>query len=174
MLATLKRLPANCVLTTMKSPVGTLWLVASDRGLHALLWETDLKEKECKNLLSELDGDDRHPTLSKTVRQLKEYFSGKRKEFDLPLVLDGTSFQKKAWRQLQAIPYGKTVSYQAQATAIGDSKKARAVGTANSRNPIGIIVPCHRVIAKSGALSGFGGGLHNKKLLIELESSASQ
>jgi methylated-DNA-[protein]-cysteine S-methyltransferase len=86
--------------------------------------------------------------------------------------MDGTPFQKKAWNQLRKIPYGKTVSYVEQATALGDSKKARAVGTANSRNPIGIIVPCHRVIAKSGALSGFGGGVSNKKYLLELERAS--
>ena len=104
-----------------------------------------------------------------TQKQLKEYFSMKRKIFDLPLVLNGTEFQKKAWKQLLKIHYGKTISYGEQAERIGDAKKARAVGAANARNPISIVVPCHRIIAKNGDLTGFGGGLDNKKFLINLE-----
>jgi len=93
-------------------------------------------------------------------------------DFDLPLVLEGTEFQKKAWRQLTKIPYGKTISYKEQTKSLGDLKKARAVGSANSRNPISIVVPCHRVIASSGALSGFGGDPGTKKFLIELEQKS--
>ena len=90
-------------------------------------------------------------------------------DFDLPLAPDGTEFQKKAWMALKQIPYGQAYSYQKQAHKLGDPKKARAVGMANSRNPIPIVIPCHRVIARSGAIHGFSGGVHRKKFLLKLE-----
>lgn len=169
MLKMMKTLPADAVYTKINSPVGSLLLIASLNGLHAILWDKDLEETECRAVVAKLKKSDRHPVLLKAVKQLREYFSGERITFDLPLVMDGTVFQKKAWRQLTKIPYGKTISYREQAKGLGDVKKARAVGTANSRNPISIVVPCHRVIASNGSLSGFGGGIENKKFLLELE-----
>ena len=100
---------------------------------------------------------------------LKEYFDGKRREFDLPLKFEGTDFQKKAWNALLTIPYGQTRSYKEQAEAVGNKKACRAVGAANGKNPISIIVPCHRVIGTDGSLIGYGGGLEMKKSLLDLE-----
>jgi methylated-DNA-[protein]-cysteine S-methyltransferase len=104
------------------------------------------------------------------VDQLKSYFAGERKAFDLPLVLEGTEFQKKVWTALQDIPYGETVSYKTLAQRVGSPKAVRAVGAANGANPIPIIIPCHRVIGNDGSLKGFGGGLPLKKRLLELEN----
>jgi methylated-DNA-[protein]-cysteine S-methyltransferase len=106
-----------------------------------------------------------------TVRQLREYFAGTRTEFDLPLDPIGTDFQRGAWTVLRSIPYGRTMSYGEQARAMGDANKARAVGAANGRNPISVIVPCHRVVATSGALTGFAGGLSSKEWLLRHEAA---
>lgn len=107
--------------------------------------------------------------LRETARQLEEYFKGERREFDLPLRLDGTEFQRRAWRNLLEIPYGKTRSYGEQAERIGNPKASRAVGLANGRNPIPIVVPCHRVIGANGSLTGFGGGIARKRWLLAHE-----
>jgi methylated-DNA-[protein]-cysteine S-methyltransferase len=111
------------------------------------------------------------PPIKKTAMQLKEYFNGKRKAFDLPLTLCGTDFQVKVWEALQNIPYGKTCSYGELAVITGNPKASRAVGMANNRNPIPIIVPCHRVIGFDGSLTGYAGGLELKRQLLELEKS---
>jgi methylated-DNA-[protein]-cysteine S-methyltransferase len=150
----------------INSPVGRLQIIASDNALVAVY-----PQKYFSEAGDELVENDNHPILLETEKQLGEYFSGKRKEFDLKLDMRGTVFQINAWRQLQKIPYGETISYGEQAKRIGDSKKARAVGAANGRNPFLIVVPCHRVIGASGALTGFGGGLDMKKKLLELENS---
>ena len=113
--------------------------------------------------------EDKKP-LKEVVRQLKTYFEGKLTDFDLPLVLDGTEFQRLVWSNLQKIPYGETVSYGELAKRIGSPDAARAVGMANGSNPIPIIIPCHRVIGSNGDLTGFGGGLPIKKKLLALES----
>lgn len=174
MLTMMRSLPKDAVLSNVDSPVGNLTLIASTEGLRALLWEVDWHTKKSAAVLKKLKIDDNHPIIKETKKQLSEYFSKKRKTFDLPLILEGTEFQKKAWMQLLKIPYGRTISYGAQAKGLGDSKKARAVGGANSRNPISIIVPCHRVIGKNGTLTGFGGGLGTKKSLIELEQKLTR
>jgi methylated-DNA-[protein]-cysteine S-methyltransferase len=109
--------------------------------------------------------------IDKAASQLDEYFSGKRKEFDLPLRLPGTPFQRSCWAALQSIPWGETRSYKDIAVQIGNPKAVRAVGMANNRNPIPIIVPCHRVIGSDGSLTGYGGGLHVKKCLLDIEKS---
>ena len=109
------------------------------------------------------------PLLLEAARQLAEYFSGKRRNFDLPLAPEGTEFQQDCWQALCAIPYGKTCSYGEIAAQIGRPKAVRAVGQANNRNPIAVIIPCHRVIGANGKLTGYGGGLDNKELLLELE-----
>ena len=110
------------------------------------------------------------PLIKKTAKQLDEYFNKKRKKFDIPIELDGTAFQKKVWNALLNIPYGETRSYGETAAAIGNSKASRAVGMANNRNPIAIIVPCHRVIGHDGSLTGYGGGLELKQALLDLEA----
>ena len=153
---------------TIESPVGKLRLMATDKGLSAVLFNGGRGVKKLPP--SALEQDDNHPMLKKAEKQLKEYFAGKRKDFDLPLDPQGTVFQIKAWRELSKIPYGKTISYGEQAKRVGDAKKARAVGMANGRNPLAIVVPCHRVIGASGALTGFGGGLKTKKYLLDLET----
>jgi methylated-DNA-[protein]-cysteine S-methyltransferase len=107
------------------------------------------------------------------MRQLREYFAGKRAAFDLPLAPEGTAFQRSVWRQLQEIPYGETISYGELARRVGNPKASRAVGSANGANPVPIVIPCHRVIAGDGTLGGFGGGLLTKQTLLTLELRAS-
>ncbi|MDR2044957.1 MAG: methylated-DNA--[protein]-cysteine S-methyltransferase [Clostridium sp.] len=109
------------------------------------------------------------PLIRKTAMQLAEYFGGRRKYFDLPLTFSGTDFQNSVWNALRAIPFGKTSSYQEIAATVGRPKASRAVGMANHRNPLVIIVPCHRVIGQNGSLTGYGGGLPVKEYLLELE-----
>lgn len=112
--------------------------------------------------------------ISEATRQLTEFFAGNRKDFDLPLTLTGTDFQMSVWQALQTIPYGETRSYKDIAILIGNPKASRAVGLANNRNPISIIVPCHRVIGQNGSLTGYGGGLAAKEYLLELEKGKTQ
>ncbi len=119
--------------------------------------------------ISAVSADPDHPVLVATVAQLGEYFAGERQEFDLPLDPVGTDFQQSAWSALRTIPYGTTVSYGEQAARMGDRRKARAVGAANGRNPISIVVPCHRVVGSNGALTGFAGGIDNKAWLLDHE-----
>lgn len=115
-------------------------------------------------------GDEKETTLTKKAfLQLEEYFAGKRKTFDLPLKLDGTEFQKRVWQELLKIPYGKTISYKELAKAVGNEKACRAVGMANNKNKIMIVIPCHRVVGSNGDLTGYAGGLDIKKQLIDLE-----
>jgi methylated-DNA-[protein]-cysteine S-methyltransferase len=151
----------------IKSPVGTLTLVANDEALLAVLWE---HEKPNRTKYREHVATSSHPVLDEAERQLKEYFSGARKTFEIKLAFQGTDFQKKVWGALQQIPYGATASYSELARKIGSSKACRAVGAANGRNPLSIIVPCHRVIGRDGKLTGFAGGLENKAFLVRLES----
>jgi methylated-DNA-[protein]-cysteine S-methyltransferase len=150
----------------IKSPVGQLKLVASEQGLVAILWEND---NPTRIRLRELVADDRHPVLVETERQLKEYFAGKRKTFSLGLDMRGTRFQKDVWEKLLAIPFGETRSYGQLAKQLGNPRATRAVGAANGKNPLSIIVPCHRVIGSSGKLTGFAGGLQTKAKLLSLE-----
>jgi len=153
------------------SPVGKLTIVTSSKGLHAVLWENDRKNPAIEKIIKNLRQSKNDPIIVQTKNQLTEYFQGKRKIFDLPLVINGTDFQIQVWKQLLKIPYAKTISYAEQAEKIGDRNKARAVGTANGLNPISIIIPCHRVIGSNGHLTGFGGGLEKKAFLLELEKN---
>lgn len=152
------------------SPLGKLTIVAQSSKLVAILWENDQPNRV---RLGEMEQEDNDSTLLEAERQLQEYFQGKRQQFDLPLEFNGTEFQKQVWQALLQIPYGETRSYLDIATAIGNKKAVRAVGTANGRNPISIIAPCHRVIGASGALTGFAGGLEAKALLLSLEQKAA-
>lgn len=151
------------------SPLGKLKLVASETGLIAILWENDNPRRVP---LTGLVEDNDQKILVETERQLKEYFSGKRNEFSIPLDMRGTAFQKDVWRALQAIPFGTTLSYGQIAKQLGRPTASRAVGAANGRNPISIVVPCHRVIGSSGKLTGFAGGLDAKAHLLNLETSS--
>ncbi len=153
---------------TMKSPVGEIKLVASPHGLAAVLWENDDPKRV---RLGPMGGNETHPVLVETQRQLSDYFAGKRREFSLPLDFVGTEFQKKVWKALLTIPYGETRSYGQIADQIGNPKAVRAVGAANGKNPISIIAPCHRVIGADGTLTGFAGGLDAKSCLLQLEGA---
>jgi methylated-DNA-[protein]-cysteine S-methyltransferase len=150
----------------MPSPVGDLTLIASDAGLAAILWEDD--DPARVKLGPRAEAPD-HLVLAETERQLGAYFAGERRGFDLPLDLRGTGFQKAVWAALLTIPFGETRSYAQIAEAIGRPTATRAVGAANGRNPISIVAPCHRVIGKNGALTGFAGGLAAKAYLLRLE-----
>ena len=152
--------------TFMDSPVGRLKLVASDKGLAAVLWENDSPRRVP---LTDLKEDANHPVLRKAEQQLREYFAGKRRSFSLPLDMQGTPFQKDVWQALLDIPFGETRSYGELARLLGRPSASRAVGAANGRNPLSIVVPCHRVIGTSGKLTGFAGGIETKAHLLDLE-----
>lgn len=144
-------------------PVGTLTLVASDAGLQAVWWPDDMRRREVGSEQPD------HPVLVQARRELDEYFAGVRTTFDVPLDPQGTPFQQAAWKVLRTIPYAATITYAEQARRLGDANKARAVGAANGRNPLSIVVPCHRVIGASGSLTGFAGGVDTKHWLLEFE-----
>ncbi|MFM2587784.1 methylated-DNA--[protein]-cysteine S-methyltransferase [Vibrio sp. TBV020] len=150
--------------THFASPLGTITLQANEQGLLGAWFETQTTQPE--NLGEYTKSD---PILTNSINQLEEYFSGKRTTFDLPIAAQGTEFQKQVWHALTTIPYGQTWSYQDLADAIGNPKAVRAVGLANGKNPISIIVPCHRVIGKNGKLTGYAGGVERKAKLLELE-----
>ncbi|GGM84475.1 methylated-DNA--protein-cysteine methyltransferase [Dyadobacter beijingensis] len=156
---------------TMPSPVGTLTLIASDEGLRAVLWARHYPELEDVEQGTERPD---HPLLLEAERQLDEYFVKKRKSFSLPLDFIGSDFQKQVWEALLTIPFGETRSYGDIARQIGNPDAVRAVGGAANRNPIPIIAPCHRVVGSNGKLVGFGGGLPNKALLLDLEAPFRQ
>jgi methylated-DNA-[protein]-cysteine S-methyltransferase len=148
------------------SPVGRLKLVASERGLAAILWENDNPRRVP---LGEVVPDHGDPILLQTEHQLQEYFTGRRTTFSVPLDFTGTEFQKRVWSALLTIPFGETRSYAQIAEQIGCPAAVRAVGAANGRNPISIIAPCHRVVGSNGKLTGFAGGLATKARLLAHE-----
>jgi methylated-DNA-[protein]-cysteine S-methyltransferase len=156
--------------TDMQSPVGALRLIATDTGLRAVLWPNDAPGRISLPASERHDG---HPVLAKTVAQLGEYFGGQRQDFDIPLDLRGTEFQCEAWTALADIPFGTTTTYAEQAGRLGRPSAVRAVGAANGRNPLSIVLPCHRVIGADGSLTGFAGGLDTKRRLLELEGGLS-
>jgi len=151
----------------LPSPVGALQLIASDSGLVAVLWEGE--DGGRVRLGQAIDQPD-HPILVETARQLDLYFAGKLTEFDLPIDLRGTDFQKSVWQVLLAIPYGETRSYGDIARQIGHPTAFRAVGAANGRNPLSIVAACHRVLGSDGKLTGFAGGLEAKQHLLAIEA----
>jgi methylated-DNA-[protein]-cysteine S-methyltransferase len=150
----------------IESPVGKIRIIASEKGLVAILWEG---EDYTRTKLSVPVRNDDHPVLLHTEQELKEYFNKKRTFFTVPLDFRGTEFQVKVWEALLQIPYGVTKTYGGLAKILGDVKAVRAVGGALNKNPISIIVPCHRVVGASGTLVGFAGGLRNKSILLDLE-----
>jgi O-6-methylguanine DNA methyltransferase len=165
----------------MDSAIGPLFLAASRRGLVALEFDARLPEQQSirpnpRHLREEKMGiafEHSPRRMRPYLSQLEEYFAGERREFTFPLDLRSTDFQQACWRALLAIPYGETRSYADIARAIGKPKACRAVGMANNRNPLAIVVPCHRVIASDGTLCGYGGGLDMKRKLLELEGALS-
>lgn len=151
------------------SPAGPLFLVASAKGLVRLEFEGRMQEFDPAAIRLQ----ESKTVLAPYLRELEEYFSGQRRIFSFPLDLRGTEFQLKCWRALLDIPYGETRTYRDIALAIGHPRAFRAVGMSNNRNPIAIVVPCHRVIASDGSLCGYGGGLDIKRKLLELEGALS-
>ncbi|RKN82660.1 methylated-DNA--[protein]-cysteine S-methyltransferase [Ulvibacterium marinum] len=148
----------------IKTPLGVAKLEGDAKGLSSItVLDTD---EETAEVIPEI--------LEDAVYQLQEYFEGRRKSFSLTLNPEGTDFQKKVWKALQEIPYGKTVSYLKLSKTLGDVKAIRAVAAANGKNPLWIVVPCHRVIGSDGSLVGYAGGLHRKKWLLNHESPAKQ
>ena len=148
-----------------QSPIGTLLLVGTDGVLEELNFPNRLEQIEIAD-----DWQCDEECFKQALQQLAEYFAGSRQHFDLKIDPKGTVFQKSVWQELRKIPFGKTASYGEIAKRIGNSKACRAVGLANAKNPLPIIVPCHRVIGKDGSLTGFGGGLKIKKQLLDLET----
>ena len=152
---------------TIITPIGKLHVTVSEKGVSRICFPGEHRGVREVRM-------PKHHLVLRSKRELKEYFLGKRKKFTLPLTMDGTVFQKNVWRALRTVPYGETVSYFEQARKVGKKNAVRAVGSANGRNPIPIIVPCHRVIAMSGGLGGYSGGLAIKKKLLALEQKFSR
>ncbi len=165
--------------TVCESAIGPLFLAVSKKGLVALEFDARLPGQQSirpnPHHLREEKGEVLFEVSADATRgyfgELEEYFAGKRREFSFPLDLRGTDFQLSCWRALLAIPYGQTRTYADIARAIGRPQACRAVGMANNRNPVAIVVPCHRVIASDGTLCGYGGGLDTKRRLLELEGA---
>lgn len=149
----------------LETAIGNLEIKGATDGIHSI---------QFLNSTSEILKTQVPSVLKPIVTQLKEYLSGNRTAFEVMLAPEGTIFQKKVWTQLQTIPYGKTVSYQKMANDLGDPKVIRAAASANGKNPIAIVIPCHRVIGSDGSLTGYASGLHRKKWLLELESPVTQ
>ena len=150
--------------TTVDSPIGELLLVGDTEALRGLYMQEGRKPKRIAESWQRAG-----QPFDDVRRQLDEYFAGERVDFNLPLAAEGSEFERRVWRALQDIPYGETASYGAIAARIGHPGSARAVGLANGRNPISIVVPCHRVIGADGSLTGYGGGMERKRFLLELE-----
>jgi methylated-DNA-[protein]-cysteine S-methyltransferase len=150
-----------------RSPIGLIKIQADEKTLTSL----QLIDGNRSSVSEESSSGAASIIIKETVRQLDEYFAGKRKRFELPLSPQGTAFQQQVWEQLQEIPYGKTISYAQLAQSVNNPKACRAVGSANGKNPIAIIIPCHRVIAADGGLGGYAYGLDVKKQLLELEKN---
>lgn len=148
------------------SPVGSLKIVVTDQTLAAILWDN---EKPNRVRIDEMIEDKEHFLIVETEKQLEDYFAGRRSRFDLPRGLAGTGFQIDVWNALAEIPYGATCTYKEIAARVGRSAAFRAVGTAIGKNPISIVIPCHRVIASDGGLGGFAGGIDRKQILLETE-----
>lgn len=154
--------------TAIDSPVGRLTLVATDGVLSGLYMDLQ-RHRPADETFGAFVPDSRTSPFGEAADQLAAYFAGERTEFDMPLTLHGTAFQQRVWTALREIPYGETISYGELATEIGNPAASRAVGLANGRNPIGVIVPCHRVVGSTGDLTGYGGGIERKRFLLAFE-----
>jgi methylated-DNA-[protein]-cysteine S-methyltransferase len=146
---------------SLETPIGTLWLESDGTGLSAIAFDGPPRARSDEPLLREAEA------------QLLAYFAGERSRFDLPLSPHGTDFQRRVWHAVGEVPYGATTTYSAVAAAVGRPSACRAVGAANGRNPLPIVVPCHRVVGATGSLTGYGGGLARKRALLDLEAAAS-
>ncbi|GAA3586412.1 methylated-DNA--[protein]-cysteine S-methyltransferase [Amycolatopsis ultiminotia] len=155
--------------TVFGSPIGLLTAVAHEGALTGLYLEQHRHQPDPATF-----GERDDQPFTEVKRQLAEYFAGTRTEFDLPLALRGTPFQQAVWRELTTIPYGETITYRELAEHIGRAGAFRAVGLANGRNPVSIVVPCHRVVGSNGDLTGYAGGVHRKRRLLDLESARPQ
>ena len=161
----LKQLPRETVWEDVASPLGSLTVLASDNGVHAIAYEGDRTEQAKTNLPRAED----HPIINAATEQLAMYFDGMLKVFNLPLNLCGTGFQKRVWKLLLEIPFGETRTYGDLARTLGNAGASQAVGAANGKNPVAIVVPCHRVIGASGHLTGYAGGIKKKEFLLTHE-----
>lgn len=155
--------------TQLETPLCTLQLTSDGEALTGIYLLPD--HRHAPEMTTDWQESPTLPIFQRATAQLTEYFSGQRQEFSLPLAAHGTEFQKRVWAELAQIPYGQTISYGELARRTGNPKASRAVGLANGKNPISIVVPCHRVIGASGKLTGYGGGLARKEALLELEAS---
>jgi methylated-DNA-[protein]-cysteine S-methyltransferase len=153
--------------TALNTPIGILHLFADDHSLYRISFPADIHRDKRPAAPAPKD----HPLLNRANAQLTEYFEGGRQQFDLPLSPQGTAFQQAVWGYMEEIPYGETRSYGEIADALGNANKARAVGGAANKNPLPIVIPCHRVLGSSGNLTGFAGGLEIKRFLIDLEDT---
>ena len=154
---------------TCEAPFGVVTVIGSNFGIRFVMFSNDAHPKPLEKL--HISDTDIHDSVNDAVIQLDEYFAGSRRDFELPLDLQGTEFQVAAWNALADIPYGHTASYGQQAASIGRPKAVRAIGGANGRNPVGIVLPCHRIVGADGSLTGFGGGIEVKKWLLDHEQS---
>ena len=154
---------------TCEAPFGVVTVIGSNFGIRFVMFSNDAHPKPLEKL--HISDTDIHDSVNDAVIQLDEYFAGSRRDFELPLDLQGTEFQVAAWNALADIPYGHTASYGQQAASIGRPKAVRAIGGANGRNPVGIVLPCHRIVGADGSLTGFGGGIAVKKWLLDHEQS---
>ena len=153
--------------STYEAPFGVLTVVGSDLGIRYVMFNNDAHPKPLERL--HISDSEIHDSVNDAITQLDEYFNGARRDFELPLDLQGTEFQVAAWRALADIPYGHTASYGQHAASIGRPKAVRAIGGANGRNPVAIVLPCHRIVGADGSLTGFGGGIAVKKWLLDHE-----
>lgn len=151
------------------APFGPVTVLAGDDGVRGVSFAGEPGSGVPAG--ASVEHDESHPVVARALSQLREYLAGTRKEFDLPLVLKGTEFQVAAWRALARVPYGTTASYATQAASIGRPTATRAVGAANGRNPVAIVLPCHRIVGADGSLTGFAGGLETKKWLLAHEGA---
>jgi len=154
---------------TYRAPFGVITVVGSDLGIRFVMFSNDAHPKPLEQL--HISDTEIHDSVNEAITQLEEYFVGSRRSFKLPLDLRGTEFQVAAWNALAEIPYGLTASYGQQAASIGRPKAVRAIGGANGRNPVAIVLPCHRIVGADGSLTGFGGGIEVKKWLLDHEQT---
>jgi methylated-DNA-[protein]-cysteine S-methyltransferase len=157
--------------TTIDSPLGQLTLTARDESLTGIFFEGHWHLPPSEFFGEAVSAED--PVFQQATRELGEYLSGERTVFDVPFQVSGNPFQQRVWARLEHIPYGETVSYGELATELGDRNLSQAVGSAVGRNPLSIIIPCHRVVGRDGRLTGYAGGLDNKRFLLDLEEPAS-
>jgi methylated-DNA-[protein]-cysteine S-methyltransferase len=152
--------------TRFDSPLGTVMAVADEGGITHVDF---IDAKYARRIEPDWVEDPQAPVLSECASQLAEYYGGKRTQFDLPLAPRGTPFQKRVWDEIARVPYGKTITYGELAKRAGAPEHARAAGAATGRNPIGVVIPCHRIVGADGSLTGYAGGLERKRELLELE-----